>query len=148
MIQIYTDGSCSGNPGPGGSAFLVVKQGEIVYNRLFSFKSTTNNFCELFAVLEAIRYAIDNNIIECKILSDSKYVVNGINEWMLKWIDNNWKGSSGHEIKNVDIWKNVSLLWGISKSLTNISIHYVKGHSTDEFNKIVDKMAKEATKKN
>ena len=148
MIQIYTDGSCSGNPGPGGSAFLVVKQGEIVYNRLFSFKSTTNNFCELFAVLEAIRYAIDNNIIECQILSDSKYVVNGINEWMLKWIDNNWKGSSGHEIKNVDIWKNVSLLWGISKSLTNISIHYVKGHSTDEFNKIVDKMAKEATKKN
>jgi len=148
MIKIYADGACSGNPGPGGSAYIIIKGGEIVYKRLFSFPLTTNNFCELFAIVESVRYVIDNDILECEIFSDSKYVVDGINLWMNKWISNDWKGSSNHKIKNIEIWQNLYILWKTTTSISNISIHYVKGHSTNNYNNIVDKLAKEAIKLN
>ena len=148
MIKIYTDGACSGNPGPGGSAYIIIKGEEIVYKRLFSFPLTTNNFCELFAVIESIRYVINNDILECEIFSDSKYVVDGINLWMNKWINNDWRGSSNHKIKNIEIWQNLYLLWNTATSISNISIHYVKGHSTNNYNKIVDKLAKQAIRLN
>lgn len=148
MIKIYTDGSCQGNPGPGGSAFIIIKENKIVNQRQFPFKLATNNYCELFAVTESIRYVLDNNIVECEIYSDSKYVVDGINEWMNNWVRNDWRTVAGHQIQNIDIWKSINILWEISKSLCNISIHYVKGHSSDEWNKIVDKLARDATKMN
>jgi ribonuclease HI len=146
MIQIYTDGSCNLQTRAGGSAFIVIKDEEIVYQRQFSFKNTTNNFCELFATLQGIRYILNNNILECQIFSDSKYVVNGINDWMEKWSNNNWRGSVGHEVANLEMWQNVFILWGVAKSLSNVSIQYVKAHSTDNNNKFVDKLAKEASK--
>lgn len=146
MIQIYTDGACIVQTREGGSAFIVVKNEEVVYKRLFSFSSTTNNFCELFAVLESIRYTIDNNISECQIFSDSKYTVDGINNWMDKWRVNDWRGYSGHRIKNLDIWLNICILWDVCRSMSNISIHYVKGHDSSMYNKIADKLAKEAIK--
>ena len=148
MISIYSDGACSINPGPGGSAYIIIKNEEIVLERKYSFKYTTNNFCELFAILKALEYVISNNILECQIYSDSTYVVKGINEWMNKWIDKGWHGSNGHQIKNIELWKDVSILWNRAKTLSNISIHHVKGHSNDKWNNYVDKLAVKAVKMN
>lgn len=148
MIQIYTDGGCSGNPGPGGSALAIIKNDEIVYERMFSFPYTTNNFCELYAVLMAIRYVLGNNILECQIFSDSKYVTEGVNQWMNKWIEKSWKGSNGHQVKNVKLWQDVYTLWNKAMSKSNISIHHVKGHSDNQWNNYADKLAVKAVKMN
>ena len=148
MISIYSDGACSINPGPGGSAYIIIKNEEVVLERKYSFEYTTNNFCELFAILKALEYVISNNILECQIYSDSTYVVKGINEWMNKWIDKGWHGSNGHQIKNIELWKDVSILWDRAKTLSNISIHHVKGHSSDKWNNYVDKLAVKAVKMN
>jgi len=148
MIDIYTDGAVSGNPGPGGSALIIIKNGEIVYERMYSFPHSTNNYCELYAVLQAIKYAIDFNILECQIYSDSTYVTEGINTWMNKWIAKRWRGSAGHEIKNIELWKDISVIWDRAKQISNISIHHVKGHSTNTWNNYVDKLAVKAVKLN
>jgi len=148
MIDIYTDGGCSGNPGPGGSALVIIKNDENVYERMFSFPYTTNNFCELYAVMMGIRYVIDNNILECQIFSDSKYVTEGINQWMNKWMEKCWKGSNGHQIKNVDLWHDVHVLWHRATTKSNISIHHVKGHADNKWNNYTDKLAVKAVKMN
>ena len=148
MIKIYTDGGCSLNPGPGGSAYVIIKNEEVVFERIYSFKYTTNNFCELFAVLQALNYVISNNILECQVYSDSTYVVKGINEWMNKWMDKKWRGSNGHQIKNIELWKDVANLWNRVREVSNISIHHIKGHSDNQWNNYADKLAVKAVKMN
>ncbi|WP_407069869.1 RNase H family protein, partial [Loigolactobacillus coryniformis] len=82
---------------------------------------------------------MSNNILECQIYSDSTYVVKGINEWMNKWMDKKWRGSSGHQIKNIELWKDVASLWNRAREVSNISIHHVKGHSDNQWNNYADK---------
>lgn len=144
MIEIYTDGACSGNPGPGGAAFVVVREDEIVFQKAFSFPHTTNNFCELFSVSEAIRYLLNTNAPQGIIFSDSKYVVDGINIWLPGWENNDWRSSSGNKIKNMELWQNISIYWKVITSICDISIHYVKGHSGNKWNNAVDKLARNA----
>jgi ribonuclease HI len=95
-----------------------------------------------------MRYVLDNNILECQIFSDSSYVVSGLNEWIEKWVERNWVGSSGHQIKNIELWQDTLIFWDRSRSLSNISIHHVKGHSTNKWNNYVDKLAVKASKMN
>ena len=146
MIKIYTDGACSGNPGKGAAAFAVIKDEELVHKETFPFRKTTNNIAELTAVMMAIDYALANNIQECRIHSDSQYVVNGINTWMHKWVKNGWGSSTNTVIKNVKLWQHVYELWCKVSALSNCSIHHVKGHSTDKWNLFVDKLAQAAVK--
>lgn len=146
MIKIYTDGACSGNPGKGASAMIVVEGNDVTHRGTFLFKRTTNNIAELTAVMMALDYVISKEILECRILSDSQYVVNGINAWMNKWAANGWIASHGKEVKNAELWQNAYELWNKAIALSNCSIHHVKGHHTDKWNILVDKIAVHALK--
>jgi len=143
MIKIYTDGSCLLNPGgPGGWAFVVADHTDITITDSTSFfcggnKETTNNAMELTAILEALRWAEDNNRSSFIIHSDSKYSMNVCNNWMHIWARNSWKNREGQKIAND----------GIVKSIYNLStkvafkVEWVAGHSGNVFNEFADSLA-------
>lgn len=146
MIKIYTDGACSGNPGVGATAFVVVREDDSHEDFVHVLPKTTNNIVELISAINAVAYTIKNNINECRIYSDSKYTVDGINDWMYKWEKNGWRTSSRAVVKNLDLWQSMLRLWREAKSVSNISIHHVKGHGTDKWNVYADKLAVGAVK--
>lgn len=148
MIKIYTDGSCSGNPGPGASAFIVIQEDPIVYlhQGVMVSPRTTNNEAELTAVAMAIDHIMTKGIQDCKIYSDSQYVVNGINAWMQKWAFSRWTASNGKPIQNMLAWQGVYESWNRAVPLLNCSIYHVKGHSDNKWNALVDKIARKAVK--
>ena len=99
-FKIYTDGSCHGNPGPGGWAFIVVAKDEVVKEKSGSMEKTTNNQMELSAAIEGLFYF--NEQIESKeveLFTDSKYVIDGINSWIHGWKKNNWRTSTKKPVK-------------------------------------------------
>lgn len=141
--RIYTDGACSGNPGPGGWAVLFLLPNEL---KVFSGHEhvTTNNRMELYAVIRALQLCKANITIRdykrIEIHSDSAYVVNAITKsWLKKWKNNSWKTGAGDEVKNIDLWTIVDNL--LSALKPKIVFVKVKGHSGDKFNDIVDKEA-------
>lgn len=146
MIKIYTDGSCHGNPGPGGYALIIIKGDEVIDIRQGYSPVTTNNQMELQAIRDAIIYCIEENVSECRVYSDSQYSVFGINDWMRRWHKNKWRGSKGAIVANVALWQEVYFLWNQAKDKLHISIHYVKGHSTDKYNNLADQKASEIIK--
>ena len=135
-IQIYTDGSSLGNPGPGGwCALLRYKNHEKILSGGEDY--TTNNRMELLAVIEALKALKEP--CEIDLFSDSTYVLKGINEWLDNWIKKDFKN-----VKNSDLWREFVK---ISKN-HKININWVKGHSGHEENEICDKIArKEALKR-
>lgn len=139
-IKIYTDGACSGNPGPGGYA-AVITYNEAKKEIFGAKKNTTNNQMELMAAikgLEALKEPCD-----VQLYSDSSYLVNAYNNnWIEGWKKNNWRNSTKQLVKNKELWERL-------ESLGNIhSIKYikVKGHSDNELNNRCDKLAVEAIK--
>ncbi|MCQ2977392.1 MAG: ribonuclease HI [archaeon] len=140
-VTLYTDGACSGNPGPGGyGAVLIYK--DTVKELSEGFKETTNNRMELLSVVVGLRCLKE----KCKvdIYSDSKYVVDAINKgWLKSWQDNNWRKSDKKEVKNVELWQ--ELLVEMDKH--EITFHWVKGHDGNEYNEICDKLAVKAYQK-
>ena len=137
MIKIYTDGSCLTNPGDGGWAAIINIDGEIKKIR-GNEKNTTNNRMELMAPINALKYINSKDPIE--IFTDSKYVKNGITEWINTWLDNNWKTSKKEDVKNKDLWID---LYNLNKSL-NIQWNWVKAHDGNPLNEEVDLLAKNA----
>lgn len=139
-VIIYTDGACSGNPGPGGwGAILMYKDNkkEISGGR----KDTTNNVMELTAVIEGLKML--KFPCDVEVYSDSAYVVNAFNQkWINSWIKNNWKTSGKEPVKNKEIWQE---LYELTK-IHNVKFIKVKGHSDNEFNNRCDEMAREAIK--
>ena len=144
QISIYTDGSCEGNPGPGGWAAIIIsdqKKKEIYGGE----KLTTNNRMELTAAIKALEYCSKKknkqpDLKLIKIYTDSNYVKDGITIWIDNWKKNNWKTSDKKNVKNVDLWKKL-------KELTeskNIEWIWVKGHSGDQMNELADSLAKKA----
>jgi ribonuclease HI len=144
-IKIYTDGACLGNPGPGGWGAVIFsknKKKEISGGE----KITTNNRMELTATIEALKYFDKQeekqlSLVQIKIYTDSKYVKDGITDWIYKWEKNNWKTVDKKNVKNVDLWKKLKELVG-SKQIEWI---WVKGHSDNAMNDLADRLAKEAT---
>ena len=144
-IKIYTDGSCIGNPGPGGWAAIVLEDGKKV-ELVGGEKLTTNNRMELTAAIKALEYCelkekTQRSLKQIKIYTDSNYAKEGITSWIKKWEKNNWKTTDKKNVKNVDLWKKL-------KELTkNFSVewHWIKGHSNDPMNDLADKLAKQAT---
>ena len=139
-VIIYTDGACSGNPGPGGwGAILMYKDNkkEISGGK----KDTTNNVMELTAVIEGLKMLKFHCDVE--VYSYSSYVVNAFNQkWINSWIKNNWKTSGKEPVKNKEIWQE---LYELTK-IHNVKFIKVKGHSDNEFNNRCDEMAREAIK--
>ena len=143
-IKIYTDGSCIGNPGPGGWA-AVILDGALKKELFGGEKSTTNNRMELTAAIKALEYCLilqKNSFLnkEIEIFTDSLYVKKGITEWIKNWENNNWKTADKKVVKNIDLWKNLKELSESKK----ISWHWIKGHSDHPMNDLADKLAKQA----
>ena len=142
MIRIYTDGACSGNPGPGGWGFVVIEEGNI---KRYSGgeTSTTNNRMELTAAIRAIEY-VDKNT-EILLFTDSTYVKKGITEWITNSKKNNWQTSSKKPVLNKDLWLKLDKY----NNECNISWTWVKAHQTDNsddtlYNNMADELATSA----
>jgi ribonuclease HI len=142
-ISLYTDGSCLGNPGPGGWAVLILNDNKIILKG--HSKDTTNNRMELTAPIKGLKYLKENfkNIEEVKIHTDSKYVKDGITSWINNWKKNGWKTANRQDVKNKDLWVELDSLISSFK----IQWIWVKGHADDEYNNLVDKYAKEEASK-
>ena len=138
--KIYTDGACSGNPGPGGWGAVIFDQNNKQKNISGSEKNTTNNRMELLAAIMSLKKIKTNS--EVVIFTDSTYVKNGITEWMKNWKKNGWKNSSKKPVKNKDLWVKLDKLC----EANSVSWKWVKGHSTNEFNNLADELATKAIK--
>ena len=138
--KIYTDGACSGNPGPGGWGAVILDQDDKQKNISGSEKNTTNNRMELLAAIMSLKKIKTNS--EVVIFTDSTYVKNGITEWMKNWKKNGWKNSSKKPVKNKDLWEKLDKLCEANR----VSWKWVKGHSTNEFNNLADELATRAIK--
>ena len=140
-IVIYTDGACSGNPGPGGwGAVLIYKDNKKEISG--GSKNTTNNIMELTAVIEALKQL--KYPCEVDLYSDSAYVVNCFNQgWIYNWQKNNWKTASKEPVKNKEIWQELYDLTKIHK----VKFFKVKGHSDNELNNRCDELAVSEWKK-
>lgn len=134
-IAIYTDGSCLGNPGPGGWASLLVYKGR---EKLFSGNEpdTTNNRMELLAVIKALSALKEPCAVE--LYTDSKYVMDGATKWLDNWKKKNWMQSKNVAYKNVDLWQ----LLDEKMEEQQINWHWVKGHSGHPQNERVDDEAR------
>jgi ribonuclease HI len=133
-VQIFTDGACRGNPGPGGWGALLRFGGE--EKTLFGGEQdTTNNRMELTAVIEALRAL--KRPCDVTLTSDSTYVLKGIQEWMPNWKKRGWKTASKKPVKNVDLWKKLDVLIVEHK----IDWQWVKGHSGHPENELADQLA-------
>ena len=134
-IEIYTDGACSGNPGPGGwGAVLLHKEHRKEISG--SEKETTNNRMEMRAVIEALR-AVKRSTADIVVHTDSKYVLNGISAWIHGWKKNGWKNAAKKPIKNLDLWMELD-----EQALKHrIKWVWVKGHNGNKYNEIADQLA-------
>ncbi len=140
-VSIYTDGACSGNPGNGGYAAILIFNG--IEKVISGFeKDTTNNRMELLAVINALKALKEP--CEIDLYSDSQYVVDAFNQgWINNWKNNGFKTSNKKEVKNVDLWTILLELNDIHK----INFIKVKGHADNEFNNRCDKIAVSEYKK-
>ena len=138
-FKIYTDGACSGNPGKGGWAAIILN-GKSQSSISGSENKTTNNRMELMAPIMALKKI--KNKSEIIIYTDSRYVKDGITEWIKKWKINNWKSSNKKPVKNKDLW--VKLDNCCKKH--NVSWTWVKAHAGNKFNNLVDELAVSRTK--
>jgi ribonuclease HI len=136
-VIVFTDGSCLGNPGKGGWAILIIEDNST--KEFFgSERATTNNRMELTAAINAVKKTKSKKKV--KIVTDSKYVKNGIETWINNWKKNNWKTSNKQNVKNKDLWIELDTL--IQKR--NINWSWVKGHANNLYNERVDLLAKNA----
>lgn len=139
-VIIYTDGACSGNPGPGGWGSILM-MGENRKEISGGKKDTTNNVMELTAVIEALKLL--KRPCKVDLYSDSAYVVNAfLQNWILDWIKNGWKNSSKEEVKNKELWQE---LFSLTK-IHDVTFHKVKGHADNEYNNRCDELARNAIK--
>ena len=134
QVTIYTDGACSGNPGPGGwGAILIYK--DTVKELSGGEEHTTNNRMELLGAISALSAVKEP--CEIELYTDSQYIANAINKgWLSGWKAKNWKRKDG-ELKNIDLWQELDKLLNTHA----VSFHWVKGHAENKFNNRCDELA-------
>ncbi|MEM7756266.1 MAG: ribonuclease HI [Planctomycetota bacterium] len=138
-VELYTDGACSGNPGPGGWAYILrhrVSKSEREANG--GERQTTNNRMELQAVIEGLTALTRPSAVD--LYSDSQYVLNGLKSWMAGWKKKGWKTASKQPVKNQDLWQQLDDLI----QSHDVSFHWVKGHNEHPENERADRLAVEA----
>jgi len=139
-IIIYTDGACSGNPGKGGWGAVLIHEGNEKYLSGYD-KMTTNNKMELTATIESLKSIKTKSKIE--LYTDSQYVKNGINSWIINWRKNGWKTASKKPVANKELW--IALDECAAKH--KVIWFWVKGHAGNKYNEIADELAVKAMNK-
>ena len=139
-LKIYTDGACSGNPGRGGWAAIILDKNYKYYSVSGGINNTTNNRMELMAPIMALKKIKKKSKIT--IYTDSKYVKDGITDWIRKWKLNNWKNSNKKPVKNKDLW--IKLDNSCQKH--EINWKWVKAHAGNKYNILADELAVAETK--
>ena len=134
IIKIFTDGACKGNPGKGGWGALIIDNNEEIEIYGGSL-NTTNNRMELLATINALKFYNDSKIIE--LYTDSKYVQNGITDWIDNWKKNGWLNASKKPVKNIELWKELDAMSNFHK----VDWYWVKGHSNHRENDLADALA-------
>lgn len=136
-VNIFTDGACRGNPGPGGWAAILRYQSK---EKIISGAEadTTNNRMELMAAIEALKTLKQGCVID--LYTDSQYVQKGISEWIHNWKKNKWKTANKKPVKNADLWQELDK----QSKQHEITWHWVKGHNGHRENEMVDVLANEA----
>lgn len=132
-MKIYTDGSCLGNPGPGGWGVIGLNGDDVAFKIGGGDTQTTNNIMELTAVIQGIKRC---GVGPVMVYTDSKYVMDGITKWIKSWKRNDWKTSTGSSVKNKELWVMLDDIVG-----SCITFEWVKGHNGDHWNEEVDKLA-------
>ena len=135
FVEIYTDGACSGNPGPGGWGALLIFRGnerEICGGE----PSTTNNRMELRAAIEALEALTKPSTV--RLYTDSKYLRNGITQWIARWKRNGWKTANKKPVKNIDLWQRLD----DALPRHEVSWHWVRGHAGHLENERADELAR------
>ncbi len=140
-VILYTDGACSGNPGPGGWAFLLKHPATESIKTLSGAEvNTTNNRMELRAAIEGLRALKGDQRLRVHLVSDSEYVIKGLTVWIKGWIANDWrrgKKANSPPVKNVDLWKELHSLAG----RLDVSYEHVRGHTGHPENEECDRLA-------
>jgi ribonuclease HI len=136
-VTLYTDGGCRGNPGLGGWG-AVLLYGEHKKELKGSEPDTTNNRMELLAAIEGLK-ALKRDVT-VNLYTDSKYVKQGITQWIFNWKKNGWKTASKKPVKNQDLWQ------ALDEQMQNHDVrwHWVKGHAGDKYNELADSLANKA----
>lgn len=135
-VELYTDGACSGNPGPGGWGLILrhpVSGKEI--ERSGAEASTTNNRMELMAVIEGLSLLTRESRVE--LFSDSKYVLDGLKSWLANWKKRGWKTASKQPVKNEDLWRRLDEL----SAQHDVRFHWIRGHDGHPENERADRLA-------
>ena len=135
LIRIYTDGACRGNPGPGGWG-AVLRHGDKEKLLYGGEAQTTNNRMELTAVIRALE-CLKSNKWRVQITTDSKYVLQGMTEWIETWKSKGWRTASKKPVLNADLWQQLDALVG----KFDIDWHWVRGHSGHPENELADQLA-------
>lgn len=137
-VEIYTDGSCLGNPGPGGYGVLL-RYGKHEKELSQGYELTTNNRMELMAAIVGLETLTQP--CHVKLVTDSQYVKQGIESWLENWKKRGWKTAAKQPVKNVDLWQRLD---AAVKRHPVVKWYWVKGHSGNEFNERVDVLARDA----
>jgi ribonuclease HI len=142
LIEIYTDGGCSGNPGPGGWAYVIIRDGVFVSEKWGAEKQTTNNRMELQAVIAALEAFSpkDTGGEKITVYTDSQYVQKGITIWLADWEKRGWKTSDKKPVKNKELWQRLKTLAGFF----SVSWVWVKGHAGNKYNERCDELTRTA----
>ena len=136
-VVMYTDGACRGNPGPGGWGVVLRFQGK--HKTLQGYAAeTTNNRMELTAVIEGLKAL--KRCCEVELFTDSKYVMQGLTEWLANWKRNGWKTAAKKPVKNIDLWQQLE----DAVTRHEIDWNWVKGHAGVEGNELADQLANAA----
>ena len=140
-LELFTDGACAGNPGKGGWAFLLIKDGAIIAKENGAEPFTTNNIMELLSIVKALEFISKNFPNEpVRLFSDSAYCINGLSSWVYNWEKNGWITANKTPVKNKELWQ---AILNYTRKL-DVSFEKVKGHANNTYNQIVDRLAVEA----
>ncbi|MDR1867304.1 MAG: ribonuclease HI [Treponema sp.] len=137
-LKVYTDGSCLGNPGRGGWAFIILDRDTVCKEHAGAELYTTNNRMELIAVINALETVLSMSSSEVTVVTDSQYVKNGITAWIYKWKRNNWQTTSKTPVKNKELWQKLELY----TQQLSVSWEWTKGHNGDKYNERCDFLAR------
>ncbi|MBX3388799.1 MAG: ribonuclease HI [Phycisphaeraceae bacterium] len=135
-VELYTDGACSGNPGPGGWAFVLKHPASSKELEASGAEAeTTNNRMELMAVIRGLEALKSPSLVD--LYSDSQYVLNGLKEWMASWKKRGWRTADKKPVKNIDLWQELDAL----QATHQLRFHWIRGHNEHPENERCDQLA-------